>query len=164
MAGISRGVLIENWTTNIALLQSLLAHNYERNPYAKGATTTYTANNVFYDGGSTFYMDPDGQGHCRRVLSECLSRRSKFAYQSGDDFRSFPAVRVSGVLANNLLDGGTKTISPVMHAQDGVDPTVGLAPVKLSGYTPMDASTVQGVSSWPTLEHAQRTEMLSIHG
>ena len=48
----SMGLLIGNHSKDISIHHNLLAHNQERNPYAKDSTTSDIINNVFYNWGS----------------------------------------------------------------------------------------------------------------
>jgi hypothetical protein len=65
------GVLVGDSTRNFALIGTLMAHNSERNPYFKGATTGIAANNVVYDwwsGPAMSYGDPEGSGPTQFAL------------------------------------------------------------------------------------------------
>lgn len=47
----SKGSLIHDYCTNIAILNNLYAHNVERNPYFKAFTTGVVVNNLIYNPG-----------------------------------------------------------------------------------------------------------------
>ncbi len=47
----SKGSLIHDYCTNIAIVNNLYAHNVERNPYFKAFTTGVVVNNVIYNPG-----------------------------------------------------------------------------------------------------------------
>ncbi len=50
----SKGFLMGDNTKRVALLRSLFAHNFDRNPFIKGGATAVVANNVFYNIGQPF--------------------------------------------------------------------------------------------------------------
>ena len=61
----SGAVLVGDGTKNLAIVNTLFAHNQDRNPYFKGGTTGVMANSVIYNwgGNQAFYTaDPDGSG------------------------------------------------------------------------------------------------------
>jgi hypothetical protein len=73
LAGVedALGVLVGDSTRSFALIGTLLAHNSERNPYFKGATSGIAANNVVYDwtaGPAMVYGDPEGAGPTQFAL------------------------------------------------------------------------------------------------
>jgi len=49
----SKGTLIHDYCTNIAVIGNLYAHNVDRNPYFKAFTTGVVVNNLIYNPGST---------------------------------------------------------------------------------------------------------------
>ena len=57
-------LLIGDYSTNVAVLGNLFAHANERNPYAKGATSSVVVNNLIYDPGilATTFSDYDNSG------------------------------------------------------------------------------------------------------
>jgi hypothetical protein len=67
----SFGVLVGDSTRNFAVIGTLMAHNAQRNPYFKGATTGIAANNVVYDwwdAPGMYYADPNGSGPTQFAL------------------------------------------------------------------------------------------------
>src|SRR5438067_963228 len=57
-------LLIGDYSTNVTVLGNLFAHADERNPYAKGATSSVVVNNLIYDPGilATTFSDYDNSG------------------------------------------------------------------------------------------------------
>ena len=67
----SFGVLVGDSTRSFAVIGTLMAHNAQRNPYFKGATTGIAANNVIYDWSGApgmYYADPEGSGPTQFAL------------------------------------------------------------------------------------------------
>ena len=67
----SFGVLVGDSTRNFAVIGTLMAHNDQRNPYFKGATTGIAANSVLYDWSGApgmYYADPEGSGPTQFAL------------------------------------------------------------------------------------------------
>jgi len=142
----SHGLLVYDGTKFVSILQSLFAHNLERNPYASGDTTTYIANNVVYDfdnASATQVIDNEYRAG-GRLLSTVVGnyyRRgpSTDFYVSAVGARYLsPSSRL--YLSDNALDGGLIPIWDFfLIGDDGADPRVGSPPVSVSGYTPMSS-------------------------
>jgi len=59
----SMGYLVGDFTQNAAVIGNLFAHNENRNPLMKGATSTYIANNIMYNYVSQPIAAGDGDGN-----------------------------------------------------------------------------------------------------
>lgn len=61
---MAKGMLIDNWTVRISVVGSVFAHNDDRNPVVKGASSIALVNNLVYDVGSAAigFWDPDDAG------------------------------------------------------------------------------------------------------
>jgi hypothetical protein len=58
----SKGLLLGQGTQRVALVRSLLAHNYDRNPWFKGGTSGVVVNSVIYNWGNskaTYFTNTD---------------------------------------------------------------------------------------------------------
>jgi hypothetical protein len=143
----SHGLIIYDHTKYVAVLQSLFAHNAERNPYAKGDTTSYIANNLIYDfNDGSLFLDPDGSGpgSTNATLVGNYYRRgpstSAINYISGVRFLEHGSAIYRSDNARD--DGGIPLEEFVVVNGDGIDPTVDSPPVAVPGYTPMESSAV----------------------
>jgi hypothetical protein len=146
----SHGILLYDHTKNVSVSQTLFAHNIERNPYPKGDTVSYFANNLFYDWGegrSAIFGDPDGSGlllstlvgnHFRRgpsTPSDTYIAQARFLASGSQVYRS-----------DNVSDDGGSPISEFSVINgEGVDPTVGTAPVTIPGASPLASGAVYDV-------------------
>jgi hypothetical protein len=142
--GMSRGhgLLIYERTRNVSVLQSLLAHNPERNPSVQGGTTSYIANNLIYDfAEGTILGDPSGVGPLQASVVGNYYRRGPSTPSP-----AWPtAVRALNgdsrvYVADNARDGQLEDFY-VLNG-DGTDPRVGSPPVSVPGYSPMSSSAV----------------------
>jgi hypothetical protein len=141
--GMSRGhgLLVSDYTRNVSVLQSLFAHNVERNPYAQGGSSTYIANNLFYNfGEGTLFGDPNGAGPLQATVVGNYYRRGPStpspAWTIGVRF-----LRSSSVyLSDNAQDGQLDGFSVIN--EDGADSRVGSPPIGVPGYGPMSSGSV----------------------
>ena len=147
-AGYAYGMLFRNNAKYAAVIQSLFAHNSERNPDSSGSARTYSANNYIYNWQTlaTFYEDPDG-----------VEPPGLLATHVGNSYKTGPSTTPTRYLygsrylasgsqvyiSDTAVDytGAAPTGFTVING-DGIDPTVGSPPISVSGYTPMAASAV----------------------
>jgi len=152
---VSKGMNIYDHTHFMAVVQCLFAHNWERNPGAKGDTIFVEANNVLYDwsqDSATGIFDA-GEGGDTPGLEDPV-----YASVIGNVFRAGPSTpdptvavgvryMVTGAQlyrSDNVLDGGGKTITPFeVFNGDGINPNVGSAPVSIPGYVPLAGSATR---------------------
>jgi hypothetical protein len=146
-AGFAYGLLFRNNAKNAAVIQTLFAHNSERNPDTSGSAITYSANNYIYDWQTlaTFYEDPDGV-----EPPGLLATHVGNAYKTGPSTDTprylygsrYLATGSKVYIADTDVDytGAVPTGFTVIGG-DGIDPQVGTPPVT-SDYTPVAASAV----------------------
>ena len=135
--GIGVGV-----TPTIAVLQSLIAHNRNRNPQIGQGSSGVIQNNLFYGthlGPLWFSFDatPWAWRADGNYLRRDLNTESEFyAFASAD------APTGSELYLNdNVLDNSV--VSPdftAFHLYSGIDPRIGTPPVSVSGYTPLSGA------------------------
>jgi hypothetical protein len=141
----SHGLLVYDHTRNVSVLESLFASNGERNPYPKGATVSYFANNLFYNWGNgqgAFFGDPDGSGALQSTFTGNHYRRGP-STPSGTWMAQARHLQSGSrvFIGDNLRDGTNIEEFSVIN-NEGVDPRVGTAPVVVSGFTPASSSQV----------------------
>lgn len=141
------GILINTGASNVAVLQSLMALNFERNPYFQSGTAGYVANNVMYNTADGFFMaDPDGI-HLSSSATVVGNYFKRGPAGSADAFaigvRYLPVGSQLYVSDNATDNGGLMpAIIPfeVLAGAPMTDPRVGTPPVTLSGYVPLSAA------------------------
>ena len=138
----SMGLLLGDSGTNVSVIGSLFAHNDERNPYVKGATTAIFANNLIYD-----------PGHFAVMLSD-YNHTGPFAVTIvGNVMIPGPStVKPHIVQALTQVPRGSRVymadnLAPAQLYQSPgiVDPTVGTAPVWT---TPLTVRPAGQVEAW----------------
>jgi hypothetical protein len=146
--GYAYGLLFRNNAKNAAVIQTLFAHNSERNPDTSGSARTYSANNYIYDWQTlaTFFEDPDG-----------VEPPGLLATHIGNAYKTGPSTTPTSYLYGSryLASGsqvyisdtavdytGTSPIGFTVINGDGINPIVGSPPMSVSGYTPMASSAV----------------------
>jgi hypothetical protein len=124
--GYAYGMLFRNNAKYAAVIQTLFAHNSERNPDSSGSARTYSANNLIYNYQTlaTFYEDPDG-----------VQTPGLLATHIGNSYKTGPSTTPMSYLYGRYLasgsglyrrhtvsaSGGTPTGFTVING-DGVDP------------------------------------------
>ena len=142
----SHGLLVYDYTRNVSVLGSMFASNGERNPYPKGATVSYFANNLFYNWGNgqaAFFGDPDGSGPLQSTFMGNHYRRGPSTPSSTWMAQARHLQSGSRVLISDNLRDGTNIDEFSVINNEGVDPRVGSAPVVVPGFTPVSSSTVR---------------------
>jgi hypothetical protein len=146
--GYAYGMLFRNNAKYAAVIQTLFAHNSERNPDSSGSARTYSANNLIYNYQTlaTFYEDPDGV-----QTPGLLATHIGNSYKTGPSTTPMSYLYGSRYLASGSqvyiadttvsASGGTPTGFTVING-DGVDPQVSAPPISVPGYTPLASSAV----------------------
>lgn len=136
----AHGILIYDNAKNVSVIQNLLATNVERNPYAKGNTTSYIANNVIYNWGdvqAAIFADPDGAGTVLSTfVGNYLKRGPLTAIYSQPPFIARSRYLPSGsqlYMSDNFPNGSMSTHEVING--EGIDPLVGSPPMTQSGYS-----------------------------
>ncbi len=147
--GYAYGLLFRNNAKQVAVIQTLFAHNSERNPDSSGSAQTYSANNLIYNWQTlaTFYEDPDG-AQPPGLLATHVGNSYKTGPSTTDTSYLFGSRYLSSgsqvYLSDNISNyTGSAPIGFTVINGDGINPLVGSPPVSVSGYTPMAASAVQ---------------------
>ena len=142
-SGPGHGLLIDNDTKNVAVLQSLFASNGIRNPYGKGGSTTYVANNMMYNfGDGTYELDPESAGSSdMAVIGNYYKRGPNTPTPALMTASRYLQTGSRLYLSDNTRDGASITEFAII-GPDGIDPRVGTAPITAPGYVPMTSSAV----------------------
>ena len=134
-------LLIGDYSTNVTVLGNLFAHADERNPYAKGATSTVVVNNLIYDPGqdATTFSDYDGSG----PLTSSVVGNVMIAGPSTTDpwIVSIVSPIPSGTAVYLADDVGPALV--YKSSNIGFDPVVATPPVSLAGLTILPSSQVE---------------------
>jgi hypothetical protein len=130
-------VLLYQPTRDVALLETLLASNVDRNPYLKGGSSAFISNSVMYNWcDQAFTMaDPDGAGPSLATFVNNYLKRGP--HQSGTVYMVRSRYLPTGsqlYMAGNIADGDLVPFAVING--EGIDPRVNTPPVTIEGYTP----------------------------
>ncbi len=130
---------------NIAILQSLLAHNVDRNPQMGGSSQVYLANNLFYAPAlGPWWARQDWEGTAFRGAAN-----GNYFRRDSNTKSVYYAIRVTKALAgsqlylkDNVFDNGPVSPAFTEFVYDGgIDPRVGSLPFAApAGYTPLSGA------------------------
>lgn len=146
--GYAYGMLFRNNAKKACVIQTLFAHNSERNPELSGSAQAYSANNYIYDWQTlaTLYEDPDGveppgllASHIGNVYKTGPSTTpTRYLYGS-----RYLATGAKVYIADTLVDStGDAPIGFTVINGDGIDPQVSTPPIVIPSYTPVASNTV----------------------
>lgn len=160
--------------TYASVLQSVFAHNADRNPEFGSGGRVILGNNVFYDWGkdhwsgypwgSFFYISHDakisfiGNHYVAGPPPHPVTPLIAVGFWSGDNSQFY--------FQDNTRDETHAAITPFDWSHAGYDPRVTSSPVDLAGHTFMPANTVLSavlptVGAWPSARDSVDTRVLT---
>jgi hypothetical protein len=137
-------------THYVSTLQSLMAHNNDRNSTQQDDTITYSANNLIYDFGlGTRFTADNASAPDPNVLGTAIGNYYKTGPWTGPVNNNGNAIDADWLatgsklyLADNIVDDSPQYRISLYGFYRGIDPTIGVSssPTPVPGYIPMAGS------------------------
>jgi len=140
----SKGLLMGDFSKNIAVIGNLLAHNAERQPLVKGDVSVLIVNNVAYNVG--FHVDTEILDQTETGSKPSIVSSVGNVYIKGPNSRdSYKGMLTYGTVAgvkvyqtDNIAIGGTVFVNQMPY-----NPIVTTPPIWTTPLTPLPGSTVE---------------------
>src|SRR3989338_8315087 len=145
----SKGFLADRYSQNVSLIGNLFAHNDDRNPWFKDATSVVIVNNVIYNwryAGYATYIGGSGEDpniHYGPTLASIINNVHLRGPNTADLPKGLAVLAVKNLVqGSQIYISGEITDATLFRNHASFDPVVNSPPISISNFAPIPSTQV----------------------